>query len=340
MHKNYINNKKRDLTLDVMKTLLVIGMITAHVFQLCYMGNNKMISLFSLFMNIITFSSFMFVFGCSSQIAYFNRYKERNSVKTKLLKNFVKLIICFYISGFAYLFLVDNEVSLYEIAKVAFLWRVPGYSEFLLSFAFINVIIYILYNILRDINFKKVIPIILFSYLLTFIPYNMIKIPLMGTFIGSTKFSCFPILQYFSFFIVGMYCKKNSIFFNKQIWIAAFILTFSSFLIMIYTHKIPQRFPPSLQWITLSPFFVLLYYMLSYRIGEYIMNKKIRIIVDVFGAYTLDYLVLSNIIIFLLRKIFYNCTNITLLLVTSSIILILCFLYGRKKYIIKNIEIQ
>ncbi len=70
-------NKKRDITLDVMKTSLVMGMIAAHVFQLCYIGNNKLILSFSLFINIITFSSFIFVFECSSQIAYINKYKRK-----------------------------------------------------------------------------------------------------------------------------------------------------------------------------------------------------------------------------------------------------------------------
>lgn len=40
LNKNHI---ERDIKLDVMKTLLVAGMITAHVFQLCYNGNNKYI---------------------------------------------------------------------------------------------------------------------------------------------------------------------------------------------------------------------------------------------------------------------------------------------------------
>lgn len=69
--------KDRDITLDFMKTVLVLEMITAHVFQLCYSGGNKYIAAFSLFINVVTFSSFLFCFGCSSQLAYLGKYKVR-----------------------------------------------------------------------------------------------------------------------------------------------------------------------------------------------------------------------------------------------------------------------
>ena len=69
-----MSNRNRDITLDVMKSLLVIGMITAHVVQLCYVGGSKLVALFSLFINVVTFSSFMFCFGCASWLAYFRKY--------------------------------------------------------------------------------------------------------------------------------------------------------------------------------------------------------------------------------------------------------------------------
>lgn len=31
-----MQNKERNLSLDIMKTILVLGMISAHVFQFCY----------------------------------------------------------------------------------------------------------------------------------------------------------------------------------------------------------------------------------------------------------------------------------------------------------------
>lgn len=155
MEQVSIVKHKRDLTLDFMKTMLVIGMITAHVFQLCYSGDSKFVSVFSLYINMVTFSSFMFCFGCSSQLAYIGRFEDRKCIKNKLLKNFIRLLVSFYISGYAYLVFIENNTSILDFLKVLFLWKIPGYSEFLLSFAMINMVIYIFYFKLRDISVNK-----------------------------------------------------------------------------------------------------------------------------------------------------------------------------------------
>ena len=147
--------KNRDITLDLMKSLLVIGMITAHVLQLCYVGGSMLVAAFSLFINMVTFSSFMFCFGCAAWLAYFKKYPDKAQVKGKLFRNFVRLLICFYISGYGFLWLVDSDFSLHESIKVLLLWKIPGYSEFLLSFAFLNVVIYILYYAIQKFIVNK-----------------------------------------------------------------------------------------------------------------------------------------------------------------------------------------
>ena len=127
------------MTLDIMKSILVLGMIAAHVFQLCYVGGNRYIALFSLYINIITFSSFMFCFGCTSYLAYFKN--SRSETNCRLKRIFFRLLVSFYISGFAYLLFVNNSNNGLEYVKVIMLWRIPGYSEFLISFALLNVVL-------------------------------------------------------------------------------------------------------------------------------------------------------------------------------------------------------
>lgn len=139
-----MKNENRSLTLDIMKTMLVLGMIAAHVFQLCHSGGNKLIGLFSLYINIITFSSFMFCFGCTSYIAYFA--KKSPKTKKRLLRNFIRLLICFYISGFAFMYLVSQNCNPMDYLKILILWRIPGYSEFLISFSLLNIMLLLFYN--------------------------------------------------------------------------------------------------------------------------------------------------------------------------------------------------
>jgi len=77
--------KNRDYSLDVLKGLLVFGMIYSHV-----MGDFDTHPLFSIkwfliaLINIITFPGFMFCFGYAYQITYFcNDFKD---VQINILK--------------------------------------------------------------------------------------------------------------------------------------------------------------------------------------------------------------------------------------------------------------
>ena len=336
-----MSTKNRDITLDLMKSLLVIGMITAHVLQLCYVGGSKWMAAFSLFINMVTFSSFMFCFGCASWLAYFRKYPDKGQVKGKLFRNFIRLLACFYISGYGYVWLMDSDFSLSAAVKVLVLWKIPGYSEFLLSFAFLNLVIYVLYNKIQILFVYKykIGGGILCSLLSTFIPYGLVLIPVLGVFVGTTKFACFPILQYFPFFLVGLYCQRFGKFGSKKLWLLACLATLSSFVYVLYTHEIPVRFPPSLFWILWASAFTILYYQISSVMGAWMKNSRCRILADVFGAYTLDYLVISNLMIFALRNVcgktfeWYECC------LWAFAILVVCYLYGFYKLRKKSAQV-
>lgn len=129
------------------KLLLVIGMVTAHVFQLLYKGEScrSLIFMFSTYINAITFSGFLFAFGCATQLAYLRKPKD-DILKKKLVKNGLRLLLAFYISGIAYTTLVTQKMSLVAMLKILCLWEIPGYSEFLLSFAMLMPLVWILYR--------------------------------------------------------------------------------------------------------------------------------------------------------------------------------------------------
>ncbi len=95
-NKNKLNS--RNVELDMFKLLLVIGMIAAHVFQLLYNGETgrSMIWMFSTYINAITFSGFLFAFGCAIQLAYLRKPKD-DLLKKKVSKEWNKIagsILC------------------------------------------------------------------------------------------------------------------------------------------------------------------------------------------------------------------------------------------------------
>ena len=155
------NEKKlnsRNIELDMFKLLLVIGMIAAHVFQLLHNGETgrSMIWMFSTYINAVTFSGFLLAFGCATQLAYLRKPKDK-ILRGKLMRNGVRLLIAFYISGFAYTFFVSHNLGMMEAIKILCLWRIPGYSEFLLSFAMLMPLVWLLYrpmNLIRSLDSK------------------------------------------------------------------------------------------------------------------------------------------------------------------------------------------
>ncbi len=146
------SNNTRNVELDLFKLLLVIGMIAAHVFQLLHNGETgrSMIWMFSTYINAITFPGFLLAFGCATQLAYLKKPKD-DLLKKKLVKNMIRLLVAFYISGFAYTLFVSQNLNLLIIFKILCLWQIPGYSEFILSFAMLMPLVWFLYRPMNTI---------------------------------------------------------------------------------------------------------------------------------------------------------------------------------------------
>lgn len=146
----------RNVELDMFKILLVVGMIAAHVFQLLYNGDmfSRVVGKFSLFINAITFSGFLLAFGCATQLAYLRKTRDK-ALMRKLTKNGLRLLVAFYISGFAYTMWGSHSLTFMEAVKILCLWRIPGYSEFLLSFAMLMPLVWFLYSPLNAICSRK-----------------------------------------------------------------------------------------------------------------------------------------------------------------------------------------
>lgn len=327
----------RDKSIDFMKVILVIGMIEAHVIQ--FLGNlsNKLQSINSDFINLITFSGFMFCFGYVSNIVYFK--KTNNNVKKRLFKNFIRILIGFYISGSAYILLVERQFSVLELVKMIFLFKIPGYSEFLITFAILNLAILVFLEQIKCIleNKKLFIGIIIISLLTTFIPYQMVKFTQIGLIIGSNKFSCFPLIQYSSYFLIGAYFNKYKIKYNfKIMWIFG-ILEFLFIINSLINKKLPNRFPPEILWILGGMFFVYIYYLISIYLSEKIKIKSFYFI----GENTLDFLIVSNIILFLIYN-FYGKLYLGFgsIFIITLVVLLISYFIIYLKVILLNLRIN
>ena len=307
--------------MDLMKTVLVLGMIFAHTIQ--FLGNKGtgIGFIISQYINLITFSGFMFCFAYVCNIAYISKNKE--VVKSKIMRNIIELLIIFYISGIAFEAFVSKDLSVLKIVKILLLQSIPGYSEFLISFCGLNVVLFVFFNQIKKIisNRKLLIITTVSTLLLTFIPYKLIFFNPIGIFIGSNKFACFPIVQYICYFLIGAYFQKNKIIYSTKVFILFLISSLSMFLYIIVNNRIPNRFPPSMFWIIGGSIFIYCYYIISSFIVKRInIANKIYFI----GENTLYFLLLSNLILFVMKYSDIRLSNLICFIV-SIIITVICY---------------
>lgn len=314
--------KERERSIDLFKILLVLGMVLCHCIQL--IGHSSRISTAaSVFINLVTFSGFLFCFGYAISIAYLG--KNRGQVYKKLIKNCIKLLAVFYISGIGFEILVSKNFSLFELIKIILLFRIPGYSEFLAGFFALNFLTLIFFNQFKKILSNKIyfIIVLVVSLIANFIPYNYIWPNQIGLIVGSTKFASFPVLQYLSYYILGAYFQKNKVKFNLKYFMASIISTLIFVSYVFIYKKLPLRFPPSIFWILGGAGFLYVYYIFSIYVSNKIkkLNKLYVNKLYFIGENTLYFLLGSNLIIFLLK---YNNLKMSFILcIIADIVIIL-----------------
>lgn len=321
--------KERDRTIDIMKVLLVIGMILAHCIQL--IGQPMFITnVLSILINLITFSGFLFCFGYAVSIAYLD--KDKGIVTKKIIKNAIEILIAFYISGISYEIFMVKELGLEKLIKIFTLSNIPGYSEFLAGFFVLNILTVIFLNQIKRLLESNVvfIVILVITLISTFIPYEQINIPQLGLIVGTSTFACFPLLQYFGYYLLGMYFQRNVIKFNMRYFILASLCTCVFIGYIFIYEQIPSRFPPSLYWILGGVGFIYLYYLVSCLLANKISkNSRIYFI----GENTLYFLLGSNLILFIMSGIFNIKLSFIVNILVSVLIISLCYV---SVYVVKK----
>ena len=276
-------------------------MILCHCLLLLPSALSRWYSVFVTYINLITFSGFVFSFGYIYNKAYF---LKTETLSCKYLKSNAKTLLAFYISGFFYRLLVypGRWLTPKEYVDLLVLGDIPGFSEFLISFFLFSMMFFIFYKPIKNYilcNNLLFVFCVLTSLALTFLPYQIFWINQVGLLFGSTRFCAFPVFQYSSFFLIGMYFSKYKVIFNIKIFMISLLATVTFFLYVLIHHDFPGRFPPSIWWILGCWFFIYLYYLFAKFLAN---GSKLINMLNIIGENTLLYLVISNICIFALKR--------------------------------------
>lgn len=307
--------KARNREIDIMKGLLTVAMILCHCIQFFGDEGTGLQKLLADLINLTTFSGFLFCFGYVSELAYYR--KSFGTAAWKAGKNVVRMLVAFYISGISYIALAERKSFMMErVTDVLTLQVYPGWSEFLASFAAVLLAGIILYPLLKRMNGKMFLVIIVISIASCMLmPYSKIHNPYLALFVGSRDYITFPGLEYGVFFAAGVWFAKAKIGWNRKTLIGAVVLGLPFVIYYAIAGGLPGRFPPSEFFILGGIIGVYLYRMVSIGLKNLaeksvVMDRVISSIENV-GMNSMFYLLLSNLLIFALAgsKFAYPSAN-------------------------------
>ena len=298
-------------SIDYFKALLVGGMVLGHSFQLLgtiIPGNpaSQFCYAYTAFGNLIAFAGFFFCFGYAYCAAYFS--KERAAVQGKLVRTAVVLLVAYYVSALMATIFLPNRLgqatvlSVSTLVDVLLLRDIALYSEFLLSFFILTVATLLFFEPLKRLSHSRwgmrlAGAVALLSSLL--IPAGFTPPALLALLIGSREVTAFPVVQYFIFFVAGMYFARFGTRWNA--WIAVVTAIGSLAFVGYYAvwHEFPSRFPPSIFWICGSWGFLYgVYLLIGYSVRRGWRSSALQLM----ARNTLVFLVLSNPLLFALSS--------------------------------------
>ena len=297
----------RDRSIDVGRGLLVIIMVYGHVMQ--FFGDSQIFPLVGDLINIINltvFPAFVFYFGATAVLAYLR--KPYMSALPGMIRTVLRTYAVFCLSGIGYRILRENKAfAVGTVRRVMQLTDIPGWSEFLISFALYGLLLivgYVIFDWLSSKPFACLLVRVVCVACCEIVPYGSVPTHL-ALFIGGRDFSYFPIVQYMPYFLAGMLYAQGS---RRLRWGLLAFSVIASLAGIAYWHfwGFPSRFPPSWGWILLPGALVGVVVLLSRTIcglAASWLGKVIDVLCGVlghFGGASLYYLLTSNLVLFAL----------------------------------------
>lgn len=289
----------RNLTLDVLKGILTAGMVWGHMTG-GYTGvtNNVYVEAVRLVLMMAIFSGFMFSMGYVMHGIYFAKEKPPVS---KMIRSSFRSLAGYYISALGYFLIFKSEFNWQTVGSVLSLRQLGSISEFLLPFALVPLAAILLttplkkYVLISDRNTYVVIFILLLT---TFLPYDRIHSPYLALFLGSARGVYYPVVQFFSVFLLGVHFASRKI----EIGWTHFAVGAFALAVVVSSSLLGSqvsRFPPSFGWVVLSTALVFLFYKIAQALSH---SRALTSILAPIGANSLFILVTSNLLIFGLSR--------------------------------------
>lgn len=305
--------------LDLLKTLLVVGMIGAHVIQLITFRAKPEAAIFAEYINLVSFSGFLFAFGIGVGLP---KPEGRKRSPWQQLRPSLLLMLAVYTSSFAFALLVDRKrLDAQLIIDVVTMQRLFGWSEFLATFFVLSLVTLVARPALLAMGRNAWLLLVATVACLatTFVTTGAI-FPLLPTLVSHTGFANFPLLPYLPWFLLGIWYGGHPV--RAWHFVPALAITGYLYWVTIQTGQFPNRFPPTILWI-IGPAAILLAYLALCRFIAARVSTPAVLLTP--GRHVLSFLVLSNIALFATRYFMGKPVRSTLIaaLVTLAVVVVL-----------------
>lgn len=311
------SNRAADL--DLLKTLLVVGMVGAHVIQLITFRARPEAAIFAEYANLVSFSGFLFAFGIGLGLP---KPEGRKRSLWRQLRPSLLLLLAVYASSFAFALLVDRKkLDPQLILDVVTMQRLFGWSEFLATFFMLSLLTLVARPALLAIGRNPwLLVVAMLACLATTFYSTGAIVPLLPTLVSHTGFANFPLLPYLPWFLLGIWYGSHPV----RAWHFVPALAMSGYLygVTMQTGQFPNRFPPTILWIV-GPAAILLAYLWLCRFVAARVSLPDVLLTP--GRHVLSFLVLSNIGFFATRYFMGKPVRTTLIavLVTFGVLVVL-----------------
>ena len=297
----------RDRSIDVGRGMLVIMMVYGHVMQ--FFGDSQIFPLVGTMIDVINltvFPTFVFYFGATAVLAYLK--KPYLQALPGMIRTTLRAYAVFCLSSVGYRVLRENKAfAVGTVRRVMQLTDIPGWSEFLISFALYGLLLIVGYAVFDWLS-RKPFACLLVSALCVacceFVPYGSVPTRL-ALLIGGRDFSYFPIVQYMPYFLAGMLYARGDRRTRRGLLLVSVVASLGG---VAYWHffGFPNRFPPSWGWILLPGALVDAVVLFSRALCALAGSWLDRVvdalcgILGHFGGASLYYLLASNLVLFTL----------------------------------------
>ncbi len=285
----------RAAPLDFLKTVLVAGMISAHVVQLVTEEPPEWAWRWSDTVNLVTFSGFLLAFGLGVGLS-----RPRRRSLWERLSPVLKVLLAVWASSFGFLLLVERAaLDGWLVREVLTTEVLFGWSEFLTTF----LVLYLLLAVARPLFvWVGTRPRWLLAASVAALASTMVTTgafwPLIGGLVGHRGYPNFPLLSYLPWFLLGIHLGAR----GRRIDgadLAVGAAATGAFLLFVWQEgRWPERFPPSVLWVIGAGLPLTVYLWVAEWVGTRVPPMLLAA-----GRHVLVSLVLSNLAIFGIRYV-------------------------------------